>query len=212
MAWTEVKPTASDPLRELPSVLTAQAIVFRQNVEKHSYWTDSSGVSAGDMRLSDGSFGPGSARAFFDVESNVSSTVSAVKPLAGRLYITSDTSKLYGYSSGNSILLGGNNALVWQPSAATITSNTRVLVQTGILSGQTGGAVIGISGNTIAFPIAYSVVPAVQVQEFSLGTTDIFSSAVTRPTTTSFVLRVSRIWGSQSTTTVIWRSIGTVSL
>jgi hypothetical protein len=212
MVWIESKPTNLDPLSEFPSVMTAQAIAFRTNIEKHSFWTDSSGASAGDMRLSDGSFGPGSARAFFDVESNVSSTLSATKPLAGRLYITSDTSRFYAYSSGNSALLGGNNIIVWQPSAATAAAGSRVLVQVGTLSGQTAGAVIGLSGNTIAFPIAYSVTPSVQVQEFSGGTTDLFSSAVTKSTATNFVARVSRVWGSQSTTTIVWRSIGTVVL
>ena len=210
--WRETKPTNSDPLNEYPSVMTTQAIAFRQAVEKHSYWTDSSGNSKGDMRLSDGSFGPGSARAFFDVESNCSSTVSTTKALSGRLYITSDTSKFLGYSSANTALLGGNSVVVWMPSAATIAAGSRVLVQTGSLSGDTGGAVIGLGGNIIAFPTAYSAVPEVQVQEYSLGTTDIFTSAVTKSTTTNFVLRVSRVWGSKSTTTVVWRAIGTVAL
>ena len=60
--FNENKPLATDLLNELPSLLTTNAIVFRQNVEKHSFWTDASGVSAGIPRLSDGSAGPGGAQ------------------------------------------------------------------------------------------------------------------------------------------------------
>src|SRR5438270_159642 len=104
VTWRESKPITTDPLSEFPSVLTAQAIAFRQAIEKHSFWTDASGLSAGVPRLSDGSAGPGTARAFFAIASSASTALGATKPLAGRLFVTSDTKQLVGYLSSTSTI------------------------------------------------------------------------------------------------------------
>ena len=128
MAWNEQKPQPTDiPNLDLPSLITGNKIAFRQAVEKHSFWTDSSTNSIGQTRLSDGSFGPGSARAYFDVQSNVSTVDAASKDLGGRLFVTSDTSRLFGYGA-SPILLGSKNAIVYQTgSQATIPAGNRIL-------------------------------------------------------------------------------------
>jgi len=207
--FNENKPIGTDLLSDLPSLLTNNAIAFRAAVEKHSYWTDSSGVSAGDMRLSDGSFGPGAARAFFDVASNVSSVVSVTKPLSGRLYITSDTSRVYAFipSATAAILVGGTRAVVYRPSAATIPSNVRTLVQIGT---QTA---VGTSTQTLTFPTAYGAAPNVQVTAFTTALTDYAVPIVKGSTTTCFGLSIATLFGATASAyTVVWRSHGTTTL
>lgn len=207
MLWQELKPGPNDPLSELPSVLTGNAIIFRQSIEKHSYWTDSSGVSAGITRLSDGSFGPGAARAFFDTQSNLSTTLSATKPLTGRLYITSDTKRLYTFSSsGATVWLGGKNTMVYLGgSTATIQSNTRVLTQIGSVSTIPGSS-------TVTFPTAYSVAPVVQLMPMSSQTTYMTTANANVVATDHFSLSLKTVFGATETTTVMWRSHGTVAL
>jgi hypothetical protein len=202
--WTELKPASSDiPNDELPSVLTGQAIVLRTAIEKFSFWTDSSGVSAGIMRFSEGSYGPGAARAFFDVESNLSSTLSTTKPLAGRLFVASDTSRFWGYSSGDTIPLGSRRAIVYQSLAPG--SDQKILVQIGSASG-TG------SVSTVAYTTAYAVAPALQLQPISGSNQGMCSTEVTSSGTTNFAFRVKNYWGLVDAADVLWRSHGTVAL
>src|SRR2546425_1254032 len=94
--WRDDKPTASDiPNGDLASLLTTQKTAFHEAIGKHFYWTEASGASAGIPRLSDGSFGPGSARAFYGTASQVSGT-----NCDARLMVTSDTSRFYAVGSG----------------------------------------------------------------------------------------------------------------
>lgn len=204
MSWTETKPAASDPLNELVSILTSQAILFRQGIEKHSFWTDSSGVSAGIPRLSETSGGPGAARAFYDVESNLSSDVSATKPLAGRLFVSSDGSRLWGYSSGDTIPLGGVKAIVYKtPTAVT---DSRVLVQLGSLS-------LGASVITTAFTTAYSRQPTLQFGYMPTSSDSEVIASVVSSSTTMFAAVARNVWGAGTIAqTVMWRSLGTVAL
>lgn len=208
VTWQERKPEPTDiPNTELASLLTSNKQAMRVGFEASSYWTDSSGVSAGDMRLSDGSFGPGACRAFFDLESNASSQVSATKPLAGRLYIASDTSRFLAYSSGNSVIVGSNNAIVYLGnSAATIPTNVKNLVQTGTFSTNS------VSATTTAFPTAYNGTPTIQLTPWSVGTTALWALNVSASGTTNFTTVVTGVFGSASNVTVLWRSHGTVAL
>lgn len=207
MGWTENKPEATDPLSELPSVLTANAIAFRTAIEKHSLWTDSSGLSAGQTRFSDGSFGPGSFRAFFGPQSSLSTAVSTVKPLTGRLYLTSDTQRLYGLASNATIPLGGKNMIAYLGgSAATIQSNVRTLVQTGSISTTVGSS-------TITFGTAYVTTPIVQVMPMSSNTTGFSLAQVNVVAADHFSLSLTTIYGAVAgNITVMWKSYGTVTL
>src|SRR5262245_10354805 len=199
--WNETRPRPTDiPNADLASLVTSNKQAFREGIEKHSDWTDSSAVSAGIPRLSFGSFGPGACRAFYDTESNSSSAVSATKPLSGRLYITSNTSRLLGYSSGNSVIMGSGNMIAWQVSSATIPSNARVLVQTGSFS------MASTSRTTTAFPSAYSVTPVMQLTPLSSGTTNLISAALVSSSTTNFAVTLGYGFGIQSPVTVLWRS------
>lgn len=204
--WNELKPGAHDPLSEFPSAVTTNAIAFRTGLEKHSFWTDSSGVSAGIPRLSDGSFGPGSFRAFFAPLSSLSTAASTAKPLAGRLYITSDTSRLYGFTSTGTVPLGSRNIVVFiGTSGTTILSGVRTLVQTGSLLSVPGSS-------TVTFGTAYAVAPLVEIQVQSSGTTHFGSAKANTVTATTFSSSLSAVYGDNSAMTILWRSIGTVAL
>ena len=215
MVWNESKPSPTDiPNLELPSVITTNKTVLRQALEKHMFWTDSSTNSIGVTRLSEGSSGPGSARAYFDVESNVSVPLAPAKALAGRLFVTSDTSRLFGYidfAGGGfgtaKAVLGSKNIVTYQPSFATIPQNTVTLV-------QFGTAVVG-SRTTVAFGSAYSVAPTVQLTIVSDGTANpanFGTVALLSSSITNFSAQLTALFGSVSNFSVLWRSHGTVLL
>lgn len=203
--WNENKPEGSDLLSEFPSVATQNAIAFRLGIEQHSFWTDSSGASAGVPRLSVGSFGPGAARAFFDIASNVSSVLSTTKPLSGRLFVTSDTTRLYAFSDATAVPVGSPRALVFLGSSgATTPSNTRILV-------QQGKTAVSASTSTVAFATAYATAPALQMTAESTATTQLGLVLFLGSTTTNFTVRSQAVFGA-APANVYWRSIGSVTL
>ena len=219
MAWSDGFPSASEvPDSRLASLLTTQKIAFRQAIEKHSFWTDSSGASAGWTRLSDGSFGPGSCRAYFAPVSSLSTGETAWKPMTGRLYVTSDTSRLYtwvgsiasyGFTAAETLLLvGSKRAITWQTgSQVTMQNNARVLVQCG-----TANLTVG-SNTTVAFDIAYAAVaPAIQLQAMSSTTTAMAIPTIVSSSTSNFALSGLTVYGTTSVFSIMWRSHGTVSL
>ena len=105
MPWRENKPDPDDKLNELGEVIRSQKTEFRSALEKHFFWTDSSNASAGEPRLSDGSANAGTARAHFAAESAVSADRD------GKLFLASDTTRLFGLTSGESFLLGSQRAI-----------------------------------------------------------------------------------------------------
>lgn len=218
--WNENKPAGTDiPNAALASLLTSNKQAFREGAEKHLFWTDSSGLSAGLPRFSSASSGPGAARAFYDVASNASSQVSATKALDGRLYIASDTKRFYGYLSSLSVPLGGVDATVWSTStslvassASTIQTDFKVLVQTGVTTGASAAA--GGSRLTTAFPTAYAATtPFVQAVSMSTNTTNFNNCAIVASSITNFTIILTNIYGNDnSSSTILWRSHGTVAL
>jgi hypothetical protein len=219
MVWSDGFPSPSDsPDNRLASLLTTQKVAFRTAIEKHSFWTDSSLASAGIPRLSMNSFGPGSCRAYFAPASSLSTHAAADKAITGRLFVTSDTSRLYTWMIPNAsygllddqytVLVGGKNAIVWKPSTATITPNFRVMVQNG-----TSVCTVG-SRNTIDLPLGYAATaPAIQLQAMSTVTTDLVNIALIASTRTNFTVSALTVFGSTATSfSVMWRSHGTAAL
>ena len=204
--WEELKPAGGDLLSELPSVLTNNKVAFRTAVEKHSFWTDSSGVSAGVPRLSSNSFGPGAARAFFDIASSASTALSTTKPLGGRLYVTSDTSRLLAYPATTAPLqVGTKQCLVYiGASTATIPSNVRVRTEAAF-------TLMSNSTSTTPFASTYVTPPTVQIHALSANTLSFGIPLLLASGTTNFTCRVVAIWGGPSFN-VFWRSFGTVTL
>jgi hypothetical protein len=216
MAWQEAKPSPSDiPNLDLASLITSNKLALRQGLEKHSFWTDASTNSIGIPRLSDGSFGPGACRAYFAPDSSMSTADAASKALAGRLFITSDTSRLFGFvdSSSTPVLLGSTRAITYATgSQATIPSNTRVLMQLG-----TASIVATSSGTSIAavtFPTAYDAAPRVTITPFGVSafTVNLAFHALTSITASGFSVALRSLGATPYATSVVWRSHGTVSI
>lgn len=214
MAWNESKPSPTDkPNLELASLITQNRLAFRQAIEKHSFWTDSSGASAGVPRLSDGSFGPGSCRAYFDTASNVSSNDSATKAMSNRFYVTSDTTRLFYHDglTGRFVLIGSNNALVYQTgSQVTIQSNTRYLVQNGVQTVVATSS--GTSYASVVFTHAYNAAPQVQIQPLSKATSEVLTASLLTITASGFSVSLKDLFGATVSRSINWRSHGSVSL
>lgn len=218
MPWSNAKPNANDLLGEFPSVITTNRIALRQAMERHSFWTDSSTNSIGIPRLSDGSSGPGSFRAFYDVASNASAPSTAAKPLSGRLYLTSDTSHLFALISfvggpfGTSANLAGSiNAVVFQTgSQATIPQGNGVLTQMSAVSIVATSS--GTSLSSVTFATAYNAAPRVQVTPVSTDTTTLVFAAVTAINTSGFSVGLRSLNAATFATNLFWRSHGTVAL
>lgn len=218
MPWSNAKPNANDLLGEFPSVITTNRIALRQAMERHSFWTDSSTNSIGIPRLSDGSSGPGSFRAFYDVASNASAPSTVAKPLSGRLYLTSDTSHLFALISfvggpfGTSAnLAGGINAVVFQTgSQATIPQGNGVLTQMSAVSIVATSS--GTSLSSVTFATAYNAAPTVQVTPVSTDTTTLSFAAVTAINTSGFSVGLRSLNATTFATNLFWRSHGTVAL
>jgi len=201
--WRDTKPTSGDLLSELPSVLTNQQTAFRQAIEKHSFWTDSSGLSAGIPRLSDGSFGPGAARAFY----GTASQVSAINVNA-KLMITSDTSRFYVVGSGLSALIGGKNAVVsGTPDSLAIMAGCRVLVQSSYVTNVTT-----VSASVATYPIAYAVAPVIMLTAAGSVATHGWYPYIGNGSPLSMNCAISTTGLAGSACTVYWRSEGTVPL
>lgn len=221
--WQESKPAPSDiPNAELTSLITSNKAALSAAIGKHTFWTDSSTASIGVPRLSDTSTGPGSARAFYDVRSNISTPASPAKPYNGRLAVTSDTSRLLAYvkfvggPTGPSLVpMGSKNVITYQPSFATIQNNVRVLVQMGSAATLAYATLSAGSILAVTFGTQYSVAPSVQVQPTTSAGTNLLAEAqITSITTSGFSLGIRSVFNpaGSSLVTCLWRSFGTVAL
>jgi hypothetical protein len=211
MAWQEGRPKGTDiPNAELASLITSQKQTFDSYIGKHFYWTESSGLSAGIPRLSDGSAGPGSARVFY----GTASQVSAVPNMSGKLMVTSDTSRFYALQSTQSNLLGGVSAIAYSgagASAATVTQNTMYRVQSSLTTVNIGSAGTVLK---ITYPTAYNAVPLVELTPIGSNATWAVTSALSGAITASSfsVFLHHNCGGGTGICGFYWRSIGTVNL
>lgn len=201
MSWVESTPLSTDRLGDLGHRIRSNKTALRVGLDKHFFWEDSSGASAGVPRLSLNT-GPGSARGFYGTASQVSAWRD------GALMVTSDTSRLHGLTSASSALLGAINALTYY-SSATITQNSRVLPQTGLTTVSSAGTV------SVTFGTAYGAPPLSVSLVGSLPSTQgEFTYGLGPSTTTGFVVRVAYVGvGADSGQAQFqWLSLGTVAL
>ena len=218
MPWNDKKPQGTDPLSEYPSMLTNQLTSIASAMEQHFYWTVRSGASAGIPALSTIT---GSARAYFGTQSQVSSSTATtlVKAQAGRLMLTSDTTRLYMIQGNSSVttgtgpvLLGSDHIVAnYGASFVTVQTDTRWLEQCGVTSG------VSCFVNThVAFPSQYSVTPIVQVTCSAQSSGSVAMAFLTGLDKSGFTVTVSpaptTITASPLSTAVYWISTGTVAL
>lgn len=100
VAWDESTPADGDSLGQGDDIIRSLKSAIRTGLDSEHVWPSSGGAGVGVHRA-------GSARAFVGVQSLVSSADTA-----GRLMVTSDTSRLFGVGSNGTCLLGaGPNSL-----------------------------------------------------------------------------------------------------
>jgi len=97
LLWNETTPAETDIADAAPSRSIETSLRFGLAVEHN--WPNSSGPNFGYHLL-------GSSRAYYDVESNVSSSGTD-----GRTMVTSDTSRLFHVGSAGTMFLGGSRVL-----------------------------------------------------------------------------------------------------
>lgn len=97
LLWNENSPAETDIADAAPIRSLETSLRFGLAVEHN--WPSSSGPNFGYHLL-------GSARAYYDTQSNVSSSGTD-----GRLQVTSDTSRLFHVGSAGTMFLGGQNSL-----------------------------------------------------------------------------------------------------
>jgi len=197
MSWPEDRPEGRDFVSDFGPVIHSHKTEFRAGLEKHFYWTDSSNASAGESRLTIGATVTGSCRAFYDTESRVSAFRD------GALFVTSDTTRLYGLTSGSSFLLGSARAVRNLDTGPS--GSLRQLVQ----SEET--TIVNLDGSfTFTFPTAYSDPPSLMATirypnantDGRMGMSAITAGGFTVVTFTPVGTALS-VW---------WRSSGTVAL
>lgn len=202
--WQENKPEPGDiPNAELCSLITSNKVALRTALEHTIYWSQSSGLSAGVSAYTDQP--PGSARAYYGTQSQVSAT-----SVGGKLMVTSDTKRLFGLGSTTSWLLGSRQAIIGDGQAGTFTNNVRRMVQSGSTVGIAAGATIYRQD----FPVAYTgVSPIVQLAPAWSGATQWFLPSVVSRNASgfSFSLGTGAVTSSNSCT-VYWYSDGTLTL
>lgn len=97
--WDETSPAGGDQISLGDDAIRSMKSSVRVGVGSEHNWPTTGGANTGYHLL-------GSARPFYDVQSNVSSAGSD-----GRIMVTSDTSNLFHVGSAGTMFLGGQNVL-----------------------------------------------------------------------------------------------------
>jgi len=200
MTWNESRPRGDDQISDFGRVIRSQKSEFRAGIENHFVWDDASGLSAGEPRLQSGTTLTGSARGFYAAES----VVSAFRD--GALFVTSDTTRMYGLTSTESFLLGSSRAV--RSDFVTTVGNHYTLIQDGTESVTIPGG----SDHTVfdvTFPTVYNIAPTVIVTATIPDSNTNARASPSGITTGGFVMNITQETGVGSPGAV-WRSVGTV--
>ena len=146
IGWDETKPADADGAYTAASALRSLKSNIAGGLSTAIYWPGTGGSSAASAGLPL----PGVWRAFYGVESLVSTYAD------GALYITSDTSRLFGVGSGGTMLLGSSRMIEY--ATAPSSPKNHWVLSSGTLSPgasfSAGNVILSYySANTLGFPI-----------------------------------------------------------
>jgi len=147
IGWDETKPANGDQIASGDDQIRSDKTALRTALDDEHVFP-SSGGTAGYHRY-------GSARAFFDVESNVSSAGTD-----GRLMVSSDNSRLFHVGSNGTMHLGGFGALLGIASNSGYTLGPQHYYAIDITGGQSSST--GMINHT--FASAFSGTPVTFIQ------------------------------------------------
>lgn len=196
--WDEAVPADSENAGLGALRIRSLETTVQQVLDSEHNFPAAGGANTGYHRL-------GSARAFFDVESNVSSSGTD-----GRLYVASDTSRFFHVGSAGTMFLGAQGTIV---AATAPGQNWYWALESGSVTPDSNGSA------TVAIPNSgYSGVPQVTVTAWKQAASPTnyrpFAWVSGNPTATSFGIGA---WDNTSNSgasrcQVLWTSLGTRSL
>jgi hypothetical protein len=196
-AWSEAIPSGTSQVGQFPTYGRSTFGNISTGMAVEHFWNGSGGgseLSAGDLR-------PGGSRAFFDVQSNSSAPGSQQ---TGRLFLASDTTRLFVYDSTGTYLVGTPFCGLHQQSALT----KFWLRQTGSYSIATSGGTSVNGSFTTTFPIPYVTAP----QIYTSPSEAVLITAVATSNTTNFTSSWSQLaLPSDTTDTIFWEALGLAS-
>lgn len=194
--WDEAVPADSENAGLGALRIRSLETTVQQVLDSEHNFPAAGGANTGYHRL-------GSARAFYDVESNVSSSGTD-----GRIMVTSDTSRFFHVGSAGTMFLGGQ-ASPQMASPGAQTAYWAIEKGTNTAWDSNGSAVVAIPNS--GFSTAPIVTVVARVQNANLGTTRPFAFLSGSPTATTFSVIA---WDQQSNSAasraaVDWIAIGT---
>jgi len=192
ISWNEAAPAITDKVGIFPAQGPSIWTAISNGLATGLYWDGSGGASAasgGELKL-------GTSRAYYDVASKSSTPTSQS---TGRLFLCSDTSRLYMYDSAGTYLAG----TPFYEEYMTVPA-----VGAGIIM-QAGSTAIG-SGVTVTYPLAFTVAPKMVMLTVTdtLGINPPFAVNLTNSFTTGFTSSFSQLNGAPTGGTVYWSAIG----
>ena len=197
IGWNEAEPSDSSAANlgatELRSLKTTLATALANAM----YWPGSGGASAASAGLPL----PGKWRAFFGPQSAVSAYAD------GALYVTSDTSRLFGVGSGGTMFLGSAQAL---EQAAVPGGNARWVLSSGTAVASSAFSYGSVSSGALQSPLTYNGLPVVTYSLTSSSVT-VLVGVITSLGLGGATIAAYNLAGSPSVSTVYWQSLGTVT-
>lgn len=192
--WDETKPAGTDSVAIGDDQIRSDKTALRTALAAEHVFSASGGANTGAHVL-------GSARPFYDVQSNASSTGSD-----GRLFHASDTSRFFGVGSGGTSYIGGPTGLSAGSYPGTVPQRAIWVEEWGIGQTKSGTTTIGIpnSGYSGAAYIQLTTLNNSPKQEMCWVTGVLAASFVVRSSGTDNA--------GTSSTTFFWRSVGTRTL
>jgi len=193
--WQEGKPDGDDSLGIGDEDARSTKTAIRNAMAAEHVWDAAGGANTGAHVF-------GSARPYYGVQSNVSSTGSD-----GRIMQTSDTSRLFGVGSGGTSFLGGPTVI----SAGSFPGFT--VPQRSIWVEEWGEGKTNSGSTVVTFPNSgFSGKPFVQVTGIDTNSRiQIVTIASVTATQLTVKSSATDLLGG-STTSFFWRSVGTRTL
>jgi len=189
LGWTETVPSNTSPVYHYPPFAKSVWTSISLGMAVEHYWNASGGGSDASI----GDILPGGSRAYVAAQS-ASSVPNSQH--SGRLFLTSDTSKLLVYDSSGTYLVG---SAVFQEHVTD--------AKTGFWVRQTGSYTTTVTNGSLAitFGIPYNAAP----RTWQTSDNAQWLLGVTGEATTGFTSRFSAL--AAGTMTCYWESLGTVS-
>lgn len=204
IGWNENEPSDSSGANTGASEIRSLKSNLAGGLSGAIYWPGSGGASA----ASAGQPVPGAWRAFYGAQSLVSAYAD------GAMYVTSDTSRLFGIGSSGTMFIGGAQVVEGPAPGA---QNARWVMAAGVSANGSafsyGSVMSTTTGAAVLSPLTYNGLPVVTFSLFTSALTVAVGYVQTLGTGSALVQAVYNGGGAPpaSSFSVYWQSFGTVT-